>query len=427
MGFLPIFTREETPPVVTGHNEPVVDAPLYARVERELSRLAREIVATLVEEIPVYRLLPREQLDGEVARITEDNLRIFFRGLREGRPPLDEELAAFRASAVRRAEERVPLDAVLTAYHVGARLGWRALVDEAKPEDTDALLSAADGVLRYIQAVTAAVSSAYLEEQQAISGEERDARRALAGALLSGEPTELLASRLGVRVAPAYVALAIDIGAHADEQDIGVAAAVAARRKLRRVQERLDAISSDPVLGLLDATGGTVLLPTAPERVAALLDNLPAVIDDIAKAAGAPVIAGAAGCTSTDDLARAARQAHDVLALARRLDRAPGVYLLSDVLLEYQLTRDSDARPVLAGLLDPLDANPDLILTLEAYVAHELDRRATAGALHVHPNTLDYRLRRVARLTGLDPARPTGLQLLAASLTARRLGSSAPD
>ena len=409
--------------VVTGHNGGVVDVALYVRVERQVSRLARDIVGTLVKEIPVYGQLPREQLDGEVARITEDNLRIFFRGLRESRAPSDDELAALRASAVRRAEERVPLDAVLTAYHVGARLGWRALVNEATPADSDALLSAADGVLRYIQAVTAAVSSAYLEEQQAISGEERDSRRALAGALLSGEPTELLANRLGVRVAPAYVALALDIGSHADEQDIGVVGAVAARRKLRRVQERLDNIGKDPVLGLLDATGGTVLLPSPPEHVAALLNHLPALVADIAAAAGAPVIAGAAGCTSTDDLERAARQAHDVLALARRLERPPGVYQLSDVLLEYQLTRDSDARPVLAGLLDPLDANPDLIRTLEAYVAHDLDRRATAGALHVHPNTLDYRLRRVARLTGLDPARPTGLHLLAASLTARRLGA----
>ncbi|MDX6286082.1 MAG: hypothetical protein QOG53_1567 [Frankiales bacterium] len=409
---------------MTGHNDRVVDAPLYARVERQVSRLTREIVAHLVQEIPVYGQLPREQLDGEVASIIEDNLRIFFRGLRESRPPADNELAALRASAVRRAEERVPLDAVLTAYHVGARFGWRALVDDAQPADADALLSAADGVLRYIQAVTAAVSSAYLEEQQAISGEERDARRSLAGALLAGEPTELLATRLGVRVAPAYVALALDIGSHPDEEDVGVVGAVAARRKLRRVQERLDAIGSDPVLGLLDATGGTVLLPTMPSHVTSLLNHLPGLVTDVAKAAGATVIAGAAGCTSTEDLARAARQAHDVLALARRLDRPPGVYQLSDVLLEYQLTRDSDARPVLAGLLDPLEANPDLIRTLEAYVTHELDRRATAGALHVHPNTLDYRLRRVARLTGLDPARPTGLQLLAASLTARRLGAA---
>jgi sugar diacid utilization regulator len=51
----------------------------------------------------------------------------------------------------------------------------------------------------------------------------------------------------------------------------------------------------------------------------------------------------------------------------------------------------------------------------------DFDRRATAAAVHVHPNTLDYRLRHVAELTALDPATAHGLQVLGAALTARRL------
>ena len=46
-----------------------------------------------------------------------------------------------------------------------------------------------------------------------------------------------------------------------------------------------------------------------------------------------------------------------------------------------------------------------------------------AAALHVHPNTLDYRLRRIVELTGLDPSTTRGLQLLGAALASRRLGS----
>ena len=57
--------------------------------------------------------------------------------------------------------------------------------------------------------------------------------------------------------------------------------------------------------------------------------------------------------------------------------------------------------PMLAGLLDPLENNAELLRTLERYVALDLDRRRTAADLHVHPNTLDYRLRRVEALTGL--------------------------
>jgi sugar diacid utilization regulator len=39
----------------------------------------------------------------------------------------------------------------------------------------------------------------------------------------------------------------------------------------------------------------------------------------------------------------------------------------------------------------------------------------------VHPNTLDYRLKRIVELTGLEPATTSGLQLLAAASLTRRL------
>src|SRR3954451_25251815 len=104
-----------------------VAAALYVRVEREVPRLARRMIDTFVAEIPLYGLLPREQLEGEILAITDANLRLFFTTLRESRPLAADELAEVRTSAARRAEERVPLDAVLSAYHVGGRIGWLGL------------------------------------------------------------------------------------------------------------------------------------------------------------------------------------------------------------------------------------------------------------------------------------------------------------
>jgi carbohydrate diacid regulator len=43
--------------------------------------------------------------------------------------------------------------------------------------------------------------------------------------------------------------------------------------------------------------------------------------------------------------------------------------------------------------------------TLEMWFAHDTHPAATAAALHIHRNTLDYRLRRIGELTGLDPGR----------------------
>ena len=52
------------------------------------------------------------------------------------------------------------------------------------------------------------------------------------------------------------------------------------------------------------------------------------------------------------------------------------------------------------------DKNKELLQrTLEAWFAHDGHPAATAEALHIHRNTLDYRLRRIGDITGLDLAK----------------------
>jgi hypothetical protein len=383
------------------------DSPFAARVNRRLPALLK----TLADD-------PIAVPSGPIA---EETLRILVRCLYDGRNVADDDLPALRYAAVRHAEEGTSLATLVAGCYAAARLVLTTAFDEAAPDD-EQLRVIGERVFRLLEHVSTSLTEAYFEEQHAIRAEDRDARRALASALISGDQVDWPEAHLGVRIAPAYVAVALQLGMPGalDGAD-GIAGAVAARRRLRRLQEQLDAFGREPVLGLLDSSGGTALLPASAERVQAMLDELPPLIAEIGASTGTSVLAGAAACVGVIAIARAARQARDVLHIAGRLGRPPGVYVLDDVLLEYQLTRDSDARPLLAGLLDPLETNPDLVQTLECYFEQEFDRRGTATTLHVHPNTLDYRLRRIAALTGLDPAKPSGQQLLAAALTARRL------
>lgn len=395
----------------------MIDEALYTRVESRLNVLAPRMIQMFLDEVPFYRRLPREQLDGEILGICRDNLRVFFTTLQEDRKPTDDELAEPRASAARRAQERVPLDAVLQAYHIGGRVGWADLVAEARPEETSQLVAAADRVQLYIQCVTGAVATAYLEEKEAIAGEERDVMRALATALMAGQPAEELAARAGVDLAHRWTILALELAEHDDEKAAGVAGAIAARRKVRRVQARLDEHAGSPVLGVLDPAGGTVFLPEAGSP----FEVLAGLVENLRMAAGSSVRAAAAFSETARGLDRGSAQAGDVLRLVARLGRPHGLYTLRDVLFEYQVTHPSDAVPALAALMDPLERHPDLRKTLDVYLAQDLDRRRTAAALHIHPNTLDYRLRRVVQLTGLEPTTTSGLQLLAAASVARRM------
>lgn len=51
------------------------------------------------------------------------------------------------------------------------------------------------------------------------------------------------------------------------------------------------------------------------------------------------------------------------------------------------------------------DRDGQLRRTLAAWFAHDMKAAPSAAALHVHRNTLDYRLRRIAELTGVNLAR----------------------
>ncbi|MCP2341769.1 PucR family transcriptional regulator [Actinomadura rupiterrae] len=381
--------------------------------------LARRMVAAFADRFPTYSALPREELAGDITRVVEDNLRTFVRTLRTGRLPAPDDLVEMTRSAARRAEEGVPLGAVLSAYHLGWRIGLDALLAHAGPADLEAVIEVERILLDVLQLVSAAVADAYVEEHQALHGQDQAARHEVLSALLDGQDPKDAARRAGVRPAPAYAVLTLALGAHPDETEAGVTGSVAARRKLRRVQAEIDHHGRDQALHALNARGGTALLPVddPDAALAGGWDRLAGLVARIAGRAGGAVHAGVAA-SAAGSVADAARQSADILEIVRITGRAPGAYRITDVLLDYQLSRPGPARTHLAGLLAVLDGNPVLLETLRAYVASGFNRRRAAPLLHVHPNTVDYRLRRIGVLTGLDPTCPADLPQLRAALVA---------
>ena len=370
--------------------------PVASRLVAELPSFVRQVLAEITTRVPAYQQLPGEELAGDITRVIEQTLQAFAEVLRTGTLPTGEELRFLRESAARRAEEGVPIDVVLTAYHVGIQVVWEALVPEARPEEVGQVLELNALAMRYLQVVTPAVSAGYLDERQTMFDDERSARHTLLTSLLDGSAE-----------AGPYVVLALHVPAHPDELTPGVDASVAARRKLRRLRTELERHSRDPVLSSLAPDGGIALLPGEDFP----LDR---IVADVTRSAGVPLTVAAVAAPPSG-VAAAARLAREVLAVAVR--SGPGLYRLEDVLLEYQLSRPSAALEPLAAIVSPL--SDELVETLEVYLRRG-SRRPAATELHVHPNTVDYRLRRVAELTGLDPTRIEHVTLLTAALAARR-------
>ncbi|WP_230203179.1 helix-turn-helix domain-containing protein [Parafrankia discariae] len=118
-----------------------------------------------------------------------------------------------------------------------------------------------------------------------------------------------------------------------------------------------------------------------------------------------PVVVGpiAGDLTGAPRCARAALAAADVVAAWRA---APRPVSASALLPELALAGDPDARQsLIREVYLPLrHAGTPLLETAGAYLDFGASLEATARALYLHPNTVRYRLRKVADVCGLDPA-----------------------
>jgi hypothetical protein len=392
---------------------------LAARLTAAVPALTGQVIDELVSRIPAYRLMPREELVSDISGVIEKNLRVIATVLRTGKPPSAQHVEVLRESAARRAEEGIPIEVVLLAYSVGMQLTWDVLTADPGGQDVEDLVASVAHLLRYMEVVTPAVAAGYMSQQRTISGDEQSARQTMLAALLNGEPAQPAADQAGVALPARYLVVAFDFGTHDDENTAKVDPVIAGRRKLRRLRGALEQQVREPVLSSLTVGGGLALLPRpaeAGDRDRIWLDD---VVAAMTRAAEVPVTAGAVAATP-NEVGAAAASARRVLDVALTFGRPPGVYRLTDVLLEYQLAQPSPARDRLAATLDPLADKPELLDTLATHLRLG-DRRAVAARLHVHPNTVDYRLRRVHALTGLDPTSISDVTMIGVALLARGL------
>ncbi|MFC4909337.1 PucR family transcriptional regulator [Actinomadura gamaensis] len=387
-------------------------AALAGRCERQVNRLARELTERRFTALPEYAALPEDMRTLEIADTARQGIRRFLREAAGRRTP-DADLRVFTERAAQRAEEGLELSSLLETYFIAAEAVWDMLCDTALPGEEAALRLLARRQLRGLGQVVTAVTDAYQAEREAIRAEHRETLREIARALLTGEPV----GRFGIAASASHLVLTVrTLESSSAEGGVRPLQGIAERRTLRRIRTRLENLVDGAVLMHRDERGGHILLPSTV-RTSDLTEPLVG-----AAAGGERIIVGAARSADVADVPRTAARSARIARIADATGRPSGVYELDDVLLDYHLSGPADSAPLLAALLDPLADRPELVATVRAYLDHDMDRRRTARALAVHPNTVDNRLATAARLTGVDPRTARGLLRYAAALTLRQLG-----
>lgn len=379
---------------------------------RDVRTISRRMVGHFVENVAPCGTLPGEALTGDVTTVTRVCLQLAMRML-DG-DEIGEDIDSVASAAAGWAREGIPIDTIQHAIHEGFKLSFEVIQSHAGAQDYQSLVNVARRFMEILDTVTAAVSSAYVRELRAVVSEHHTAAHTLTSALLAGNSTSTMVRECGIPLADAYHVLALAIPPHRDEHNPALDSGVVARRKLRRLQAELATRCGEAALSLLSVDGGTVLIPVPT----CADENLDELVAGLSAAAQVPVRATVVAAAPAE-IPEAADQAHELLDMVHRMRCESGLYRFTDLALEYQLTRPGPALEFLGALLDPLEEYPELLETLRVHIATNLNRQRTARLLHVHTNTVDYRLKRIGQLIAFDPTKPAGLWYLRSALVAR--------
>jgi sugar diacid utilization regulator len=334
----------------------------------------------------------------DARRHTETHHDLLCEVLRRGRPAKPGELRFVEEHAARRARQGIALADFLAAFRTYHTIVWDAVL--ASGVAADQALAAAGAVIGYVDTVTTRASGAYLEAQQLLLADSNRVRRDLLEDLLDAGSPQTAAG----------LAVAREAGLEPDARCVLVAAVAtntpddgglprAAATLARAIGGRRPPLA-------VTRHGEIVLVRVVDERPV-----LRAPLLQACRTAAKQGVTLAVGVSTVRDgppaLGAAYREASQ--ALRRVAEDGGGVLSLPDLsAFEYlTLRNDAGARRLIAPEIEAFVAEDrehggHLIATLLAYADADLNAKAAAEALLIHPNTAHYRLARIAEKTGSD-------------------------
>jgi PucR C-terminal helix-turn-helix domain len=399
--------------MVTEHPWEALPPEVADVLRPELPALADEIVAELSRGVPDYAR-PLEGPFGQALRTgVEEALGRFTTII--GNPGADADAGREVYVNLGRGEMRAgrSLDALLAAYRLGARVAWRRLAaaGERAGLSPRTLYTLAEAIFAYIDELSADSIEGYAREQAAAAGALQRRRQCVA-ALLAQDPApapatvEAAASDADWRLPRSLAALVVE--AEGERSAGGLAPGEQADRlALRLGPEALVAHVAPYIVALVPAPAERRELERAVRgRPAALGPQVP-----------------------WQESAVSFARAREVLRLAEEggIDAGDALLMAESHKLSLLLGADRRlARDVAEAALEPLAAETELSRerlgsTLDAWLRHRGRTEAVARALHVHPQTVRYRLARLRELFGTRLDDPDGRFELELALRARRI------
>jgi PucR family transcriptional regulator, purine catabolism regulatory protein len=226
---------------------------------------------------------------------------------------------------------------------------------------------------------------------------------------------------------------ALEARAAGFEVDFSQPARIVVLRECAGLREPVDlSVLGHEIEESLRRAGAPHLLMERDGAVVALVQGLGGDLRALLEELLAAQRRAAAGIGRPFEGLAAARYSHRDAELAvRGAARGDSVRILAFEDFDLGTLLVSEAQPAWLGpkvdeLLSQVRANPSLYEALKSWFEHDLDVAAAAAALHLHPNSLRYRLARIEELLGRSLRVPSTIADLHIALLAERTGGGGP-
>ncbi|MFJ8632334.1 PucR family transcriptional regulator [Streptomyces sp. NPDC093568] len=386
----------------------------------DLPELTDRLLAVLSEQEPAYR----SALENEHAATWEEVHRSLRHSVASLLDPRGTRDAAHRCTwriGVTRAEQGLPLDALLHAFRLGGSLVWQRLVEETSrsaPEDIRLLVHVATDVWNFVDEHCSLVADAYRQAERQRAWRRENRVRLLAAALLDGASriADLPETAEGLRLPEYGRYVVVAVAGDRPQLTTGARATAVPPGTHVHWHSGVEVDYGIVLVGEEGDEGGEGGEGNDRDPLKAL--GLP---DDGSAGGRIGVSSAVAGLAAVGDARRLADLALSICApeggTVRLAEHLPEALVVSCPELGATLT-EQVLGPVLR--LEPADREV-LLDTLAAWFACDGSAQRAGERLYCHRNTVLNRLRRCEQLTGRSLARPVDVVEISLALTARRL------
>lgn len=375
-------------------------------VERDLEdiqEVARQGVQLILEAVPDYHQSNEPRMLDDLHDSARTHAQLWFEALLDARPLDGESLAPIGFYGRRRVHQGVSLTGMLRAARVLALSFWARLLRDVGDDaelHSELLFKVSPYLLQHFDITAEAMAVQFLEEQSQYTRWHDRLRQEL-WTIISSRPEDhhgfrKNAEALGLDPTSAHCALVLQFRTEAQGrlEALSDPALLAVARALRRNSSELMRIVHRDHLVVWVSVPREKSTIAFDQELAAIASCLTQQVTHIAA-----IGIGLPG-TGSHGLNVSMEQGFRALAMPAGDCESDPVYSFSQFMLGDALSVSDNVAGFMGAMIEVLASDPSLLETLQAYFDHKRHRKATAGALNVHPNTLDHRLERIESLLG---------------------------